>query len=413
LLPAWLLFDTHRAVAGGWQFSTPREQAIFESGAWGLLLATWAILLVGPLRRLAARHTVNLLAFAVLGLAIVALVELLPARSRDEGAFHLYEPKSMRKRQFGPGAFWGSLKSARRQYNADGVLAREMPPRESAERILCLGGSSTESPYLDNEQTWPLALEQRLQELGGRSTWVGNAGKTDLTTADHLRFLESTDLPRSMDAVLLMVGLDDLWHTLTGRPVELPQPPVWYESRTAYTLLGQELARDKPEPDGQNESIAFWDRRRDPSYPPRPETMPNLEESLAGYRARLEKIAAWGERNNVQIVFVTQPVLWDPSISLAARKRLSIAQVLPVGKEWTYLTSDHLREWIDRYNDTLRAVCRETGAECIDLAAELNGQEFFFEDDYHFNAEGCRRAARILADRLGDNDQPESLATGK
>jgi len=364
------------------------------------VLASWAVLLIAPLRR--ALHPVanTLFSLTLVALVLFAIFGWRHGNASPYHSAHLHEANRTRASAFGPAAFWGSTKTATAHFNSQGVRGRELPASEDTRRILCLGGSSTEVPYLDDAQTWPAELEQQLNEQGDRPYWVGNAGKTELTTADHLRFLESSPLPSSVNTLVVMTGMDDLWHTLTERAIDTPAAPAWYDSPPATNFLHTaDPAQEVDEvPTGQHD---FWARRRDPAYPPQPQRPADFDRAIADYEQRVRAIAEWGRRHDVQVVFVTQPVLWDPGVSHAARKRLSIAQVMPHGKEWTFLSADRLRPLIDRYNDVLRTVSRETGTQCIDLAAELTGKEFFFEDDYHFNAEGCRRAARLLAERLG------------
>lgn len=400
LAPAWILFDTHRAVQGGWQPSVPVTATTVVTMAWIMLLASWATLLIAPLRHALRRVANSMLSLAILALVLLAIFGWRDGNSPEASSAHLHEANRTQASTFGPAAFWGSAKTATAHYNSQGVRGRELPPSDDAQRILCLGGSSTEVPYLDDAQTWPAVLERQLDEQAGQKFWVGNAGKTELTTADHLRFLETSPLPRSSDTLVVMVGMDDLWHTLTARTIAEPAAPAWYDSQVAANLLRTNDPSQDAD-DTQTSQSDFWARRRDPAFPPQPERPPDFDRAVAEYEQRIRAIAEWGRRHDVQIVFVTQPVLWDAGVSHAARKRLSIAQVMPHGKEWTFLSADRLRPLIDRYNDVLRTVSRETSSECIDLAAELSGKEFFFEDDYHFNAEGCRRAARLLAERLG------------
>src|SRR5262249_59043271 len=66
-------------------------------------------------------------------------------------------------------------------------------------------------------------------------------------------------------------------------------------------------------------------------------------------------------------------------------------------KATVYYAAGALREGMDRFNAVTRAVCRERGVECVDLAADLSSDLSVFYDDCHFNITGAERVARRVA----------------
>jgi len=97
-------------------------------------------------------------------------------------------------------------------------------------------------------------------------------------------------------------------------------------------------------------------------------------------------------------VLVTQPVLWDDFLSEQGIRRLNIARVHPLEREWEYLNAPNLAEDIDRYNEELVKVAEETGTEYFDAAIDMSGAVKYFYDDYHFNEAGCAKFAELFAD---------------
>jgi len=95
--------------------------------------------------------------------------------------------------------------------NASGLRGDELPS-DSTYRILTVGGSTTECLYLDQGESWPARLQQKLN--AGHAThraWVGNAGRSGLTTREHLLQLEHLLSPaRRIECVVLLVGFNDL-----------------------------------------------------------------------------------------------------------------------------------------------------------------------------------------------------------
>jgi hypothetical protein len=65
-----------------------------------------------------------------------------------------------------------------------------------------------------------------------------------------------------------------------------------------------------------------------------------------------------------------------------------------------YYTLPALIEGMRRYNDVVRTVARERKIECVDLAAELDGDTALFYDDCHFTELGAERVARVWAELL-------------
>ena len=94
--------------------------------------------------------------------------------------------------------------------NSLGIRGPELPPREAAYRILCVGGSTTECLYLDDTESWPhLLMEMLSQQRYRQPVWVGNIGMSGYSTVHHLKFLSEDDLRKQIDCVLFMVGAND------------------------------------------------------------------------------------------------------------------------------------------------------------------------------------------------------------
>jgi lysophospholipase L1-like esterase len=99
----------------------------------------------------------------------------------------------------------------------------------------------------------------------------------------------------------------------------------------------------------------------------------------------------------VELLFVTQPVLWDDDLGADAKRRLVVGRIFPAGREWDLLTPENLRKLMDRFNSKLQETCAEAHVECIDAASELSGDESLFLDDFHLNDAGCQRLAEVIA----------------
>ena len=137
----------------------------------------------------------------------------------------------------------------------------------------------------------------------------------------------------------------------------------------------------------------FRERRR---LAPRAAGVPDLSVPLAEYRRDLGAAADAAARTGVRLVLATQPALWQRDLppDLEALTWFGWSQTPAY-----YATAD-LAETLNRYNAVLLSVCRERGLDCVDLAAQLPKDTTVFYDDCHFNEEGARRVAKLLADHL-------------
>jgi hypothetical protein len=66
-----------------------------------------------------------------------------------------------------------------------------------------------------------------------------------------------------------------------------------------------------------------------------------------------------------------------------------------------YYEPEALSRGMDAYNARLLEVCRETGADCVDLASAVPKVTRYFWDDCHFTDEGQALVAEAVALGLG------------
>jgi lysophospholipase L1-like esterase len=296
--------------------------------------------------------------------------------------------------------------------NSIGVRGREFPSRDSAYRILCIGGSTTECVYLDDSKTWMHLLMQRLQQAE-RPVWVGSIGISGYSTTHHLKFVEQStlmpiqrsDLMGKIDCLVLLVGVNDLlrqlgmdcldrgdrWDESNARDNQIM--PLW--RRSAVLELARRIyhtnRHDKIAVEDREGSI-YAERRRLRQQAPACDKLPDLQHPLEEYRGRLRRIVEACEVKGVRPVFLTQPTLWDGGLSSAAESLLALGW-LPSGE---YVTAARLRKGLDQYNEALRNVCAELNVECVELES-MNGQVEFFFDDAHFTDAGAEQVAHLVA----------------
>lgn len=315
---------------------------------------------------------------------------------------------------------------SRFEINGQGLRGDELAEDQEV-RLLALGGSTTECLYLDGAEAWPRLLQDRL-EAGQKKVWVGNAGRSGLNTWHHGVQAEKllAQYPK-IDVVLVLAGVNDLSQRLALDRSWAPpaadkvmdeafeQKPLRFMPGPFYkrTALWQGLkkidrrlrtAGTSQDPTGR--VYATWRSRRQEASSRRTE-LPDLGPALEDYARNLRSIADTAARHGARVVFMTQPALWREDLPEDLERLLWMGGVGRFQQEsgHEYYSAGALAEGMGAYNRTLLEVCREIpGAICIDLAARLPQDATVFYDDVHFNEEGSRRVARVVAEGVAGAD---------
>ncbi|MFT4515707.1 MAG: lysophospholipase L1-like esterase [Planctomycetota bacterium] len=283
-------------------------------------------------------------------------------------------------------------------------------------RVFCVGGSTTECIYLDDANAWPELLQQQLGSAAGLD--VINAGHSGDATRDHLALLSQRIVPFDPDVVLLMIGINDMFHQMAPD----------------YSLLREDL-RSMPG-QGGNQSIGLFgelkllacrvsqiargtllfaqamtsrsaagniavdahggwiDRERIkwralPWTATTPVAQPSVE-----FAQNLRSMVGVCQANGALPVLVTQPALWGCEDSrceqLFWRRPPGDARV------------QHTELWrvLEQWNNITRAVATELRVPVIDLARSMPKSVDLFYDDDHCNDAGAQHIAGLLADGL-------------
>ncbi|MCC7446581.1 MAG: SGNH/GDSL hydrolase family protein [Anaerolineae bacterium] len=296
--------------------------------------------------------------------------------------------------------------------------------------ILTLGGSATHCAYLDNRETWPYLLQVKLNESPDvPAVWVGNAGFSGHGLVNHIYALQYFVPQFAIDAVIVMIGINELTPVLRHparvmwgeystdqvndtfidsfhrRPLVTPglSAPLpahlalrnfvyrllfWRVSKKYYIRVDQQAGRN------------YIGLRRQLQAAPVPICeLPDLSAALDHYESLLVMLIAVARQQSVRLILATHPVLWHEHLSPEAEQRLWMGYYNPtknVADRGRYAPSI-LAEGMRQFNDRLLKVCREQRLECIDLAAEVSGDERCFYDDCHLNEFGANRVAEVAA----------------
>jgi len=316
--------------------------------------------------------------------------------------------------------------------NRWGVRADELLPGHR-DRILAIGGSTTECLYLDQTEMWTQLLQGALDRREGAGlTWVGNAGMSARNSRHHVLALQHLPLDdMSVDTVLVLAGVNDLSIRLSqedaynpmaledgptrarlmeetfrgltyGRAHDTPlkRSAIWQALRRAKARW----SRDEPGPAAQDAGGAVfvtWRQHRRAASELR-QQLPDLSAALDEYTRNLRTMHAIAKQRGVRLIFLTQPTLWRADLPAALENLLWFGGVGDFQRlsGQPYYSADALRGGLQRYNQAMLDVCRAEAIECIDLAASIDPNTSLFYDDVHFNEAGARAVAVVVASHL-------------
>ncbi len=244
-----------------------------------------------------------------------------------------------------------------------------VPKPEGVFRIVCLGGSTTYSDAVADDETYPVQLQAMLrQRHPDRNIEVVNAGVPSYTTAESLANLAFRCLELGPDAIVVYHAANDY------RPRSYPNfVPSYFHYRKVWDgTLAHRTQSDLPELQGGINSLIQLAPPEEMGNPKK-----NVERSGVGaYTRNLTSIAGIARAHGVRTVFVT--FLIDPD------------------HEWGNPESV---AGIAEHNEAMLAVAKRTGALVVDLAGEMQPAGMF-HDPVHLNAQGCKVKARVIANGL-------------
>lgn len=343
--------------------------------------------------------------------------------------YAMHDPNMAVTNQLPPGIIRGVREKFRYSINRQGMRGDDYPDNSPAYHILTMGGSTTICSFLDDAKAWPALLQKKmLRTADGRAVWVGNIGKSGLSTRSHVLQMAYLTPQYPVDAVLLLAGINDLvlriwgdenydphfldsvenksllmFKTFTILPDSLYHPfyknlGLWKLARRTKSYLKNYIS--------EASLLAEIERSRDLlRYGRAIDTMPDLGNALEEYGGNLAQIIQAARQQNLRLIMMTQPVWWNARLTAEERASLlpfgSIGYAAPVIK-YDYYSVEVLADCMRLYNAKLVSTCRQFGVEYIDLAVRVPQTAQVFYDDCHFTEHGAEIVAAAVADYLNE-----------
>ena len=243
----------------------------------------------------------------------------------------------------------------------------DMPKPDGRYRIVCLGGSTTYSYAVNNDEAYPVHLQAALRELRpDADIEVINAGIESYTTAESLNNLVFRVLDLQPDAIVIYHGANDVRARRYAN-----YAPGYEHYRRNWNGSVEGLSGRSDYLGGINELIQY--ERPDP---PGDAGANLIASGTAAYRRNLLSMVAVAQAHDVLAVLV----------SFAADETHATNEGQP-----------ELLTGITQHNQITRQVAEEQGAVWIDLAGQLPTGAGLFVDSVHLNAAGCKAKGAIIA----------------
>ena len=372
-------------------------------------------------------YSALMIAVSVISALLVGEVIL---RAVAEDKYYVWPPNLERTFRPTPGTMPGISGDSRFMINDSGMRGRPFSENDRF-RILTIGGSTTECLYLDQSESWPQLLEDRLNSVTELPVWVGNVGKSGRNTRAHVLQVEKLlDQHSQIDLLVLLIGINDLalrlildieWRPMKAEnqtsyhykvlhrafsvyPLDRFDPFSFDYKRTGiWRLLRQVKSRIvRPVRDARFEddvgSGYVVRRERRQRAAKMVDTLPDMTPALEEYAENISQIINLARERRTQLVFMTQPSMWRRDLPDSLTKLLWYGRI-GEPKEATsipYYSVEALAAAMKMYNETLLEVCKTKKANCLDLSELVPKDTNAFYDDVHFNEQG----AEIVADAL-------------
>jgi lysophospholipase L1-like esterase len=382
---------------------------------------------------------IGLLALWSVGLVVAA--ELFQrAIEPDPNRYFTFPPNTEFSLTIDPAILPGVSPVGSFKVNALGLRGRE--PADEPARILVLGGSTVENIVQSETNVWTAKLDARIAQAAGQgAVWVGNAGRSGITSFENLIQLRHLDdiVPKVKTAIVL-IGFNDMAYGLRNANRDEREEVSEAEryQRTFFVVQGDKRAFPRnlalyrlfvsvrrwanfalrgetpvggfrPDPDGYMRWLVET-RRDQMAASPQVETPPDLAPFLRQFRDNLAEMAALAARKGVDLILVTQPVAFRPNQSEALRGTYGWSGLVDVplkdgSRRRFYYSPGALHAMMSLYNATTLQACVDLRLTCIDLTDKLAPDAAHFYDGLHLTDLGNAAVADAVFEGLRDSDR--------
>ncbi|MBS3915803.1 MAG: SGNH/GDSL hydrolase family protein [Bacteroidetes bacterium] len=271
-------------------------------------------------------------------------------------------------------------------------------PADSAFKIFCVGGSTTECFYLSDGKDWPALLYGKLKKNHPK-IWLNNAGLDGHSTWGHLVLLRDHLMKYKPNMILFLVGCNDMASTGLNQfeRYHIPRKFRILENSEIFNILQNYRRMQATRKWGMGHyQISF------PTAPSADTTdwnsgkskwFVNLNKGLMQYQNHLLELGKICEENHCIPVFLTQPTILGNASDPVTKRFLG-------NLEFQGESGMHYSFVLDKYNVVLQQVCKSKNWHCIDAASALQRSSDNYYDFFHYTMHGAEKMAALVASEI-------------
>jgi lysophospholipase L1-like esterase len=268
--------------------------------------------------------------------------------------------------------------------------------------IVCLGSSTTECFYVEEDKRWPYLAGRLLEKETGLKVNAYNAGMSSNNTLNSIDILINKVLPLKPQVVLMLHNLNDLttllydktyWSSNSklrpiiqiddslGKNLTKTWRQIW---ETAFPRLYAKLNR-------------FLDKRKQPKPSLGGETEKvevDKAQLVAEFRANLETFIQICRIRNILPVLMTQANRFTQNPEPFLREAF-IATERTRGVSY-----EMFKDLYDSFNNHIREVAAANNVVLIDLAASIPQHQDYIYDAVHLTPDGCQKIAEVVKEKV-------------
>lgn len=298
--------------------------------------------------------------------------------------------------------------------NSLGFRGAEKPEDfENRLTIITVGGSTTECFLLSDGKTWPALLEEELSRSFDR-VWINNAGLDGHSTFGHTILMKDVITKIKPKIVLFLIGANDRslrsiqrfdMGLKSGLELDLTSIKTFLRTAGNYSevfALGYNLYRyfkkvevgfRHVELDLREVDVLEISKAKEQEIK-RNKLQEHKENYLEGYESRLNDLIKISKENDIEPVFITQPVLFGDTKDNITGINLG---TIKVGNKENGNIAEGVLEF---YNEITRSVGKKNNVLVIDLAKEMPKSTQFYYDFLHYSNQGAKKVAEIIDNNL-------------
>ncbi len=285
-----------------------------------------------------------------------------------------------------------------------GYRGNKIKNHDDEYRILIVGGSTSECLYLDDNETWPYLLMNKLgKTVDNKKVVTMNIGKSGHGLRNNLLALKYLPDYYEPDLIIILTGANDVLFKLSRKGAWQPFNESEYNITESYTFsvspgyswkstiiykiyntLNLKSKNIKPQ-DGIGNTLVENRLNRQNAENWITE-IPDLTLALEDYERTLERVIELSKEKNINLIFMTQPYLYKEN--MIPEEDASLWMTYDFGD--IYYPIETMIFSTEEFNKRLLKVCEiNKDIFCIDLEKKVPKTLDYIYDDMHFNENGA------------------------